>query len=148
MTVQGLEEITHEVENGVAAQRSVITIRTALEETSVAMDALAETERSQGLSEQRFRLAFEDNMAPMLFSDSDDLAIAVNDAFCEMVGFSREELLGHDTTISPIPRTSRSRRNRTKAWSRTAPTKSATSSATCARTVRSSLRRCRARRPR
>jgi diguanylate cyclase (GGDEF)-like protein/PAS domain S-box-containing protein len=103
MTVQGLEEITHEVENGVAAQRSVITIRTALEETSVAMDALAETERSQGLSEQRFRLAFEDNMAPMLFSDSDDLAIAVNDAFCEMVGFSREELLGHDTTHFTYP---------------------------------------------
>jgi diguanylate cyclase (GGDEF)-like protein/PAS domain S-box-containing protein len=103
VTVQSLEEITHEVENGVAAQHSVITIQNALEETSVAMLALAETERSRGRSEQRFRLAFEDNMAPMIFSDNDDLAIAVNDAFCEMVGFSREELLGHDSTHFTYP---------------------------------------------
>ncbi len=103
VTVQGLEEITHEVENGVTAQHSVLTIRNALEETSVAMLALAETERSRGRSEQRFRLAFEDNMAPMVFSDNDDLAIAVNDAFCEMVGFSREELLGHDSTQITYP---------------------------------------------
>ena len=48
-------------------------------------------------SELRFRLAFEDNMAPMIFSDYDDLATAVNDAFCEMVGFTREELLGRDS---------------------------------------------------
>jgi diguanylate cyclase (GGDEF)-like protein/PAS domain S-box-containing protein len=103
VTVLGLEEIAHEVENGVAAQQSVLTIQNALEESSVAMDALAETERSMGLSEQRFRLAFEDNMAPMVFSDNDDLAIAVNDAFCEMVGFSREELLGHDSTHFTYP---------------------------------------------
>jgi diguanylate cyclase (GGDEF)-like protein/PAS domain S-box-containing protein len=103
ITVESLEEITREVENGVAAQLSVLTIRSALEETSVAMRALAETERAQGRSEQRFRLAFEDNMAPMVFSDSDDLAIAVNDAFCEMVGFSREELLGHDSSQFTYP---------------------------------------------
>jgi diguanylate cyclase (GGDEF)-like protein/PAS domain S-box-containing protein len=103
VTVQSLEEITHEVENGVAAQRSVLTTQNALEETAVAMLALEETERSQGLSEQRFRLAFEDNMAPMVFSDTDDLAIAVNDAFCEMVGFSREELLGRDSTQITYP---------------------------------------------
>ena len=48
-------------------------------------------------SEQRFRLAFEENMAPMVFSDADDMAIAVNDSFCQMVGFTREELLGHDS---------------------------------------------------
>jgi diguanylate cyclase (GGDEF)-like protein/PAS domain S-box-containing protein len=103
ITVQGLEEITHEVENGVTAQLSVITIQNALDETSVAMHALAETERAQGLSEQRFRLAFEDNMAPMVFSDTDDLAIAVNDAYCEMVGFSRGELLGRDSTQITYP---------------------------------------------
>ena len=64
---------------------------------------LAESERLNGLSEQKFRLAFEDNMAPMIFSDADDLAIAVNDAFCEMVGFSRDELLGHDSTHFTFP---------------------------------------------
>ena len=33
-------------------------------------------------SEERFRLAFEDNTAPMLFSDLEDRVIAVNNAFC------------------------------------------------------------------
>jgi diguanylate cyclase (GGDEF)-like protein/PAS domain S-box-containing protein len=103
LTVQSLQEITREVEQGVTALRSVLTLRAALEETSVAMVALAETERSHGRSEQRFRLAFEDNMAPMVFSDSDDLAIAVNDAFCEMVGFSRDELLGRDSSQFTYP---------------------------------------------
>jgi diguanylate cyclase (GGDEF)-like protein/PAS domain S-box-containing protein len=103
VTVSGLEEIAREVENGVAAQLSVLTLRAALEETSKSMLALAEAERSRNRSEQRFRLAFEDNMAPMVFSDSDDLAIAVNDAFCEMVGFSREELIGRDSTLFTFP---------------------------------------------
>jgi diguanylate cyclase (GGDEF)-like protein/PAS domain S-box-containing protein len=49
-------------------------------------------------SEQRFRLAFEQNMAPMLFVDLDDQVIAANDAFCRMIGFSREELIGRDST--------------------------------------------------
>jgi diguanylate cyclase (GGDEF)-like protein/PAS domain S-box-containing protein len=102
-TVEGLEELTREVENGVAAQRSVLVTQDALEEASIAMTALAATEKSRGRSEQRFRLAFEENMAPMVFSDIDDLAIAVNDAFCEMVGFSREELLGHDSTQFTYP---------------------------------------------
>lgn len=103
VTVQGLEEITREVEHGVDAQHSVLTIRAALQETSKAMHVLAESERSRDRSEQRFRIAFEDNMAPMVFSDSDDLAIAVNDAFCEMVGFSRDELLGRDSTQFTFP---------------------------------------------
>jgi len=103
VTVEGLEEIAREVEHGVTAQESMLTIRSALEETSVAMHALEEAERSMGRSEQRFRLAFEDNMAPMVFSDTDDLAVAVNDAFCEMVGFSREELVGHDFTHFTFP---------------------------------------------
>jgi diguanylate cyclase (GGDEF)-like protein/PAS domain S-box-containing protein len=103
VTVRGLEEITREVENGVTAQRAVLAIRSALEETSVAMVALEETEKSRGRTEQRFQMAFEENMAPMIFSDVDDLAIAVNDAFCEMVGFSREELLGHGSTEFTYP---------------------------------------------
>ncbi|NNN07857.1 MAG: EAL domain-containing protein [Acidimicrobiaceae bacterium] len=53
--------------------------------------------------EERFRLAFEENMAPMSFADSNDLILAVNDAFCEMVGFSREELIGYDSTPFTYP---------------------------------------------
>jgi diguanylate cyclase (GGDEF)-like protein/PAS domain S-box-containing protein len=53
--------------------------------------------------EERFRLAFEDNMAPMICTDLDDLIIAANDAFCRMVGFSREELMGNDSKIFTFP---------------------------------------------
>ncbi|MDH2904149.1 MAG: EAL domain-containing protein [Actinomycetota bacterium] len=53
--------------------------------------------------EERFRLAFEENMAPMSFADVDDHILAVNDAFCEMVGFSREELIGRDSTPFTYP---------------------------------------------
>jgi len=103
VTVQGLEEIAREIEVAVVAQESVRTTRAALEETSKSMSDLVKSELSRGRSEEKFRLAFEDNMAPMMFSDIDDLAIAVNDAFCEMVGFSREELLGHDSTLFTYP---------------------------------------------
>jgi diguanylate cyclase (GGDEF)-like protein/PAS domain S-box-containing protein len=64
---------------------------------------LAENAALQRESEQRFRLAFESNMAPMVFSDLDDLVIAVNDAFCRMVGFSKEELVGHDSVQFTYP---------------------------------------------
>ena len=48
--------------------------------------------------ELRFRVAFESNMAPMSFTDVNDRIIAVNDAFCQMVDFSRDELIGQDST--------------------------------------------------
>jgi diguanylate cyclase (GGDEF)-like protein/PAS domain S-box-containing protein len=53
--------------------------------------------------EERFRLAFEDNMAPMIFTDLDDRVIAANDAFCTMIGFEREEILGRDSTPFTYP---------------------------------------------
>jgi diguanylate cyclase (GGDEF)-like protein/PAS domain S-box-containing protein len=51
----------------------------------------------QGLEEQ-FRLAFEDNMAPMVFTDLEDHIFAANNAFCTMLGFTQDELLGKDST--------------------------------------------------
>jgi diguanylate cyclase (GGDEF)-like protein/PAS domain S-box-containing protein len=53
--------------------------------------------------EQRFRLAFEDNMAPMIFTDLDDHVIDANDAFCKMIGFNREEVLGRDSKPFTYP---------------------------------------------
>lgn len=53
--------------------------------------------------EQRFRLAFEDNMAPMIFTDLDDRVIAANDAFCKMIGFDRDEILGKDSIPFTYP---------------------------------------------
>ena len=54
-------------------------------------------------AERHFRLAFEDNMAPMLLTDLDDDVIAANAAFCDMVGRSREELVGFDSKPFTYP---------------------------------------------
>jgi diguanylate cyclase (GGDEF)-like protein/PAS domain S-box-containing protein len=102
-TVQGLEEIVRESELAVVHVRSVNRTAAALEETTLAVKELHEAEHALGESERRFRLAFEDNMAPMVFSDLEDRAIAVNDAFCRMVGFEREELLGKDSKQFTFP---------------------------------------------
>ena len=53
--------------------------------------------------EERFRLAFEASMAPMVFSDRDGRFLAVNGAFCRMCGRSEEELLGRDSTAFTYP---------------------------------------------
>lgn len=102
-TVRGLEQIAKEVGFGVAYVRSVRKSEAALEATIVAISAREATEHALTESEQRFRLAFENNMAPMSFSDHNDRMIAVNDAFCEMVGYKRGELLGNDTTHFTLP---------------------------------------------
>ena len=96
VVVKGLEEVVLEAKIAIAHVRSIRKTERALESTAAAMSTLKE-------AEERFRLAFEDNMSPMVFSDLDDLAIAVNDAFCDMVGFTREELLGHDSRQFTYP---------------------------------------------
>jgi len=65
--------------------------------------AQREAESAQAEVELRFRVAFEDNMNPMMFTDLEDRTITVNDAFCEMIGYSREEILGHDSTMYTFP---------------------------------------------
>lgn len=62
---------------------------------------LAEQARIE--AEQHFRLAFEDNMAPMLFTNLDDCIIAANDAFCSMIGRTRSELIGFDSKPFTYP---------------------------------------------
>lgn len=54
-------------------------------------------------AEQHFRLAFEDNMAPMVFTDLQDCIIAANDAFCTMMGRTRNELIGFDSKHFTYP---------------------------------------------
>lgn len=54
-------------------------------------------EQARAGAELQFRLAFEDNMAPMLITDRHDIVVKANDAFCTMVGRSRNELLGFDS---------------------------------------------------
>jgi PAS domain S-box-containing protein len=52
--------------------------------------------RALSESEERFRLAF-------VFSDRDGMVLAVNDAFCQLVGRSGNELVGHDSSIFTLP---------------------------------------------
>ena len=77
--------------------RSVRDTARALEEATAAMAARSAAESALTESEQRFRLAFEGNMAPMVFTDLEDRVLAANDAFCDMVGFSREGFVGEDS---------------------------------------------------
>jgi diguanylate cyclase (GGDEF)-like protein/PAS domain S-box-containing protein len=62
-----------------------------------------EEEAARADIELRFRVAFENNMAPMSFTDANDRVIAVNEAFCQMVGFAPDELIGHDSTPFTYP---------------------------------------------
>jgi PAS domain S-box-containing protein len=47
-------------------------------------------------SEERFRLAFEDAHVGMSLTDGDHNILAINKAFCDMLGYSREEFLTKD----------------------------------------------------
>ena len=71
----------------------------AIRDNSHHRDAL----RARADMELRFRVAFDKNMAPMTFTDLDDRIIAVNESFCEMIGFTREELVGRDSTPFTYP---------------------------------------------
>jgi diguanylate cyclase (GGDEF)-like protein/PAS domain S-box-containing protein len=84
-----------------SATRALERARRDAESRAVEIESLAATAMAQ--SEQRFRLAFEDNMAPMVFTSEKGLLFAVNDAFCEIVGRTREELLGFDSKVFTFP---------------------------------------------
>ena len=103
MTVKGLEDLVHEFQLALSRLTSINETRSALVQATDAAQAQRLAERALSESEQRFRLAFEDNMAPMTFSDLNDVAIAANDAFCDMVGFSRDEMMGRDSKTYTHP---------------------------------------------
>ena len=54
-------------------------------------------------SEQRFRLAFEGNMAPMVFSNRQGIFLEVNESFCQMSGRTKDELIGRDSKHFTYP---------------------------------------------
>ena len=92
--VERFEDVVREIEFGLEHVNAVATTHVALAETMAAMDALTEAQGALSDSERRFRIAFEGNMAPMLFTGLADEVLAVNDAFCRLLGRSREEILG------------------------------------------------------
>ncbi len=76
------DDSAHQAAEDVRARVELTAIATEL----AAAEALAE-------SEQRFRLAFESNVAGMIFVDVADKVLAVNDSFCQMIGRSRKEIM-------------------------------------------------------
>ncbi|MGC1418870.1 MAG: EAL domain-containing protein [Acidimicrobiales bacterium] len=103
MTVAGLEAMVREAEFGISHVRSVQRTEAALKATIEANAALRATELARAEAEERFRLAFENNMAPMLTMSLEGRLTAVNDAFCGMVGRPKEELIGFDTSAFTQP---------------------------------------------
>jgi diguanylate cyclase (GGDEF)-like protein/PAS domain S-box-containing protein len=103
VTVMDLKEIVREAEFGISHVRSVQRTEAALEETTEANNALRATEKARAEAEERFRLAFENNMAPMLTSDLENRLTAANEAFCEMVGRTKDELIGFTTDDYTFP---------------------------------------------
>jgi diguanylate cyclase (GGDEF)-like protein/PAS domain S-box-containing protein len=84
-----------------ATQKAEQDAHVAAESLSLAVETAAA--EALALSEERFRLAFEGNMAPMVFSDRGGLFLAVNDAFCRMSGRTKEELIGNDSKHFTYP---------------------------------------------
>ncbi len=54
-------------------------------------------------AERHFRLAFENNMAPMVFTDLEDRVFAANEAFYQMVGRTPDEIIGFDSKPFTYP---------------------------------------------
>jgi diguanylate cyclase (GGDEF)-like protein/PAS domain S-box-containing protein len=89
----------------VAVFRDNLDVAEGARSKSDVHDGSVETDAAEALarSEQRFRLAFEENMAPMVFSDRGGKFLAVNDAFCQMSGRTKEELIGNDSKHFTYP---------------------------------------------
>lgn len=80
--VSTLRELAEDVAYGIARLREAAALRRNEE-------LLHETQ-------ERFRLAFENNMAPMAFTDLSGTVLVVNEALCRLLGFARHEVLGRD----------------------------------------------------
>ena len=67
-----------------------------IEAEAIAADAFAN-------SEQRFRLAFEQSMAGTILLDLEDKVLEVNDAFCQMIGRNRDEIVAKCSELFTHP---------------------------------------------
>jgi PAS domain S-box-containing protein len=67
------------------------------------IDDLVQTEEAMRRSEERYRGTFENAAVGITHRDAEDRFLTVNKSFCDIVGYSREELLGmrHQDIIHP-----------------------------------------------
>lgn len=75
----------------------------AIQATVIDISRRKQAEQALLLSEAHFRSGFEDGPIGVTFVDRDLHFIRVNRAFCEMIGFTEEELLSRTTTELTLP---------------------------------------------
>ena len=75
----------------------------AIQATVIDISRRKKAEQALLLSEAHFRSGFEDGPIGVTFVDRDLHFIRVNRAFCEMIGFTEEELLTRTTTELTLP---------------------------------------------
>ncbi len=61
------------------------------------------TKRALRESEDRFRVFFENNSAPTAIIEDDTTLSTVNEAFCRMTGYEKEEIIGTSWTRQIVP---------------------------------------------
>ncbi len=103
VVVEGLEQILRDVDHALVTRRADERISSTLAVATRALEGQRNAEKAQVIAEQRFELAFEENMSPMIVTDTDDAIIAANRAFCNMVGYPLQDVLGHDSTLFTHP---------------------------------------------
>ena len=94
--------------NPYSVQGVVDSAHTEAEDAVVeAEDAVVETEDAvvdaPANSEERFHLAFDHNMAGTVLLDHENKVLEVNDAFCQMVGRNRDEIVGKYSELFTHP---------------------------------------------
>ena len=60
-------------------------------------------EQALAASEQRFRVIYESTMSGIVLADLDDRILGANRAFCELIGYGEEELVGGTAAAFTIP---------------------------------------------
>jgi PAS domain S-box-containing protein len=94
---RGREELERQVgERTAALQAANASLQREIEERRKAEDALR-------ISEERFRVAFEEAPMGMVIADSSLKLIRINRALCEMGGFSQEEMVGRNAAEFHLP---------------------------------------------
>jgi PAS domain S-box-containing protein len=93
--------LLNQIRSGQANERARMALRqkeAALAETDTALDRVRETNETLRESEEHLRLVFEAAVDGIVELDEHDTVLRANDAFCGMIGLSREMVEGQPWT--------------------------------------------------